>query len=418
MPRRTWVLAHRWVGLVMAGFLVVVGLTGALLAWYHELDRALNPALMRAAAVPAGNSALDPLVLRERVAAQVPDALVHYVGLKREPAENAAFYLEPLPGAAPLVHDEVFVDPHTGFIVGARRWGDIGAGLTNLMPFVYRLHFELALGRIGAIVLGVVALLWTIDCFVAAWLTLPLRRSRLGGRSWWARWAPAWAVRWRGGAMRVNFDLHRAGGLWPWAMLLVLAWSSVAFNLGDEVYHPVMRTLFTMQGDPRDRAPVLPEPLAHPPMGWIDGLAAARAHVAGLAAREGFAVVEESNFAYHADKGVFHLRVRSTRDVAERHGQTGVVVDARDGRLIGSFVPTGKAAGDTVTTWLLALHMAAFWGLPMQLFVTIVGVAVAMLSVTGVVIWAQRRRSRRSRVGLAAVPPARAIQPSNEGDFR
>jgi uncharacterized iron-regulated membrane protein len=411
MQRRTWVLVHRWVGLAMAAFLVLAGLTGAFLAWYHELDRALNPALMRAAEVPAGTPALDPLVLRERVAAQVPDARVHYVALARAPTANTAFYLESAPGAAPLVHDEVYVDPYSGRIVGARRWGDIGQGPTNLMPFVYRLHYELALGRAGAIVLGVVALLWTLDCFVGAWLTLPRRASQRGGAGWWARWAPAWAVRWRGGATRVNFDLHRAGGLWPWAMLFVLAWSSVAFNLGDEVYHPVMRTLFAMQVDPRDRAPVLAEPLAEPPMGWAAGLAAARRHLAALAAREGFDVVEESNFGYHADKGVFHLRVRSTRDVAERYGQTGVVIDARDGRLIGGFVPTGKAAGDTVTTWLLALHMAAFWGLPMKLLLTVVGVAVAMLSVTGTVIWAQRRRARRPRSGFAAAPAVPTIRP-------
>jgi uncharacterized iron-regulated membrane protein len=40
--RQVWVLVHRWVGLVLAGFLVVAGLTGALLAWYHELDATIN----------------------------------------------------------------------------------------------------------------------------------------------------------------------------------------------------------------------------------------------------------------------------------------------------------------------------------------------------------------------------------------
>ena len=35
-------------------------------------------------------------------------------------------------------------------------------------------------------------------------------------------------------------DLHRAGGLWLWAMLFVFAWSSVAFNL-TPAYDAVMR---------------------------------------------------------------------------------------------------------------------------------------------------------------------------------
>jgi uncharacterized iron-regulated membrane protein len=414
--RRILVLGHRWAGLVMAGFLVLAGLTGALLAWYHELDEALSPAWFRTAPAPSDRLPLDPLTLRERVAAQRPEALVHYVSLRRAAGENAVFYLEARPGAPPLANDEVFVDPYSGRIVGERRWGDIGQGWGNLMPFVYRLHYELALGRVGAIVLGVVALAWTVDCFVGAWLTMPARRRRAagGGPGWWSRWAPAWRLRLRSGASRLNFDLHRAGGLWPWAMLFVLAWSSVAFNLGDEVYHPVMRTLFAMQGDPRDLAPELPAPLAEPPMGWAAGLAAARRHMDELAAREGFAVIEESNLGYDAAKGTLHLRVRSSLDVAERLGQTGVVIDARDGRLVGSFVPTGKAAGDTITTWLLALHMAAMWGLPMKVFVSVVGVSVALLSATGVVIWWQRRRARQPDPARAVARPGSAAGPSSE----
>lgn len=39
-------LLHRWVGLAIAGFLFVTGLTGAVISWDHELDNLLNPHLM------------------------------------------------------------------------------------------------------------------------------------------------------------------------------------------------------------------------------------------------------------------------------------------------------------------------------------------------------------------------------------
>lgn len=42
IPRQTWLLVHRYVGLVMAFFLLVAGLTGSLLAFYEELDTASN----------------------------------------------------------------------------------------------------------------------------------------------------------------------------------------------------------------------------------------------------------------------------------------------------------------------------------------------------------------------------------------
>jgi uncharacterized iron-regulated membrane protein len=260
--------------------------------------------------------------------------------------------------------------------------------------------------------------LWTLDCFVGAWLTFPTRRRAVvpgegGAASWWRRWAPAWRVRWRNGGRKLNFDLHRAGGLWPWAMLFVLAWSSVAFNL-QEVYHPVTRAVLGMQDDVRKQLPTIHNPPPEPPMGWAAGVAAARAEMAQLAQREGFTVLHEANIDYQADKGVLRYRVRSDRDVAERYGQTTVVIDAHDGRLLGSFLPTGKAAGDTVTSWLLALHMAALWGWPMQVFVCVMGLLVAMLSITGVVIWAQRRRARRALRGLqrpgAAVPSLMSVE--------
>lgn len=46
--RKIFILIHRYVDLVMAVFLVVAGLTGSLITFYHELDTAINPSLMKA----------------------------------------------------------------------------------------------------------------------------------------------------------------------------------------------------------------------------------------------------------------------------------------------------------------------------------------------------------------------------------
>lgn len=57
--RALLVLVHRYVGLVLAGFLLVAGLTGSLLAWNDALEAVLAPQLFRATAVP-GRQPLDP----------------------------------------------------------------------------------------------------------------------------------------------------------------------------------------------------------------------------------------------------------------------------------------------------------------------------------------------------------------------
>jgi len=422
VARRHWgidrpllVLVHRWVGLVMAGFLLVAGLTGALLAWNDELEAAVSPQLFRVTPPAPDAAPVDALVLRERVQTAYPRALVAYAPLTFEPGHAQVLRLFALPdpatGVEPeLLNDQVFVDPYTGRILGERKRGDLSQGLKNLMPFIYRLHYQLALGVVGSYAFGVIALLWTLDCFVGAYLTFPapVRKgpkpnsaAKPGGKPWAARWWPSWKVRWGGGSYKLNFDLHRAGGLWVWAMLFVLAWSSVAFNL-TEVYDPVMKAVFAHQPDGGALKP-LPAPKIDPAIGWYEARELGRRRMAEQARAQGFTIVREDALMHDPRSGVYHYSVISSRDVSHRWGGTSLVFDADTGDSKGLWLPTGVASGDTIRTWLTSLHMAAVGGvvagLPMKLFICSMGLVVAMLSVTGVVIWWKKRQGR---VRLAA----------------
>lgn len=247
-----------------------------------------------------------------------------------------------------------------------------------------------------------------LDCFVGAYLTFPVRRwcveekakvkRRNAGshpKSWWQRWQPAWRVRWQGGSYKLNFDLHHAGGLWVWAMLLVLAWSSVAFNLS-EVYNPVMRSVFAHQVDIR-ALPTLPTPQLNPLIDWLEARRIGRQLMAEQAQEKGFTVNHESSLYYDAERAVYRYRVHSSRDVSDHNGSTQLVLDANNGELKSLWLPSGAASGDTVTTWVECLHMAALWGWPFKVFMSLMGVVAAMLSVTGVIIWWRKRNAQRIR---------------------
>ena len=136
---------------------------------------------------------------------------------RRDPATSAPYNLG---------FTEFFVDPWNGRELGRRIRGDLSQGSINLMPFIYSLHWTLALSTPGQSVLGIVALIWTLDCFVGFYLTLPR-----GSGSFRVRWKYAWQVKWRASAFRVNFDLHRAGRLRVWSLLFIFAWSSVMMNI-------------------------------------------------------------------------------------------------------------------------------------------------------------------------------------------
>src|SRR5688500_256244 len=171
--RSFWVLAHRYAGLATAFFLFIAGLTGALLAFNDEIDVALNPELRRLEDRP-NETLLDALVLRERVAAQLPGAQFDYQPLHRHEGESATLYAWRMEGAADaqtLVWYEVFADPYTGQVLGKRNRGAWVFDRVHFMPLVYQLHYALTIPYPwGMWLFGVVSFVWMFDCFVGAYL--------------------------------------------------------------------------------------------------------------------------------------------------------------------------------------------------------------------------------------------------------
>jgi uncharacterized iron-regulated membrane protein len=397
--RQVFVLIHRYLGLTLALFLMLVGVTGSFIAFYDELETLLHPEF-RQVQPPEQQAAISAVTLAGMLQAQYPDAMFNRINLHHAADEAVSFYLQPRPGNKNgLANDEIFVNPYTGQLLAERKWGEISQGSINLLPFLYRLHFSLALEKTGRLILGVLALLWTVDCFIGAYLTFPSRQRRSSvrlqskGNSWVKRWWRAWQVRWQGGAAKVNFDLHRAGGLWLWAMLLVFAWSSVAFNLRD-VYYPVMGSLFAKQGFGED-IPRLAQPLLPPGLDANAALTTGRTLMQQLSQANQFAIHHEAKLYYDAGKGTYTYIVNSSRDVSEKSANTAVMFNANSGERLAIYLPTVAAAGDTITQWLLALHTAKVWGLPMQIFVSVMGVGVLGLSATGVLIWLKKRHARQ-----------------------
>lgn len=394
--RAAMLLVHRYVGLLLALFLVIAGITGSLLAWNEELAAAISPQLFRVTAPPAA-ARIDPVLLHARVAARYPDALAARLPLEFSDGRSVLFALRPLAKGQKLANDQVFVDPYTGQTLGQRRWGDIAQGMKNLMPFIYRLHYSLALDGIGTVLFGIMALLWTLDCFAGAWLTLPNKPANgEPARRWPARWWQAWKFR-SGSAYKISFNLHRAGGLWTWAMLFVLAWSSVAFNL-PQVYDPAMKAVFAHQRG-LETIPKLARPKLAPALSWEQALPTARRLMMEQAQAGGFIVVAEKALLYDPQRAIYRYDVRSSHDIRHKGGHTRLVMNADTGALLGLWLPTGAAAGDTLSTWMATLHMAAMWGWPLQLLVCLMGLAVTALSVTGVHVWLRKRRAGRLATG-------------------
>lgn len=391
---RAATLAHRYVGLGLALFLTLVGLTGATIAWNDELERIFAPSLFVLPPALQFRPPLDPFVLREAADRLAPGSAVNGVDFTRQPDQPALFYVEARPGGPVPANDQIALDPGTGALLGARRAGDLSQGVVNVMPFIYELHDSLILGDTGILILGIVALFWTIDSFVGFYLTLPARQARPG---WWGRWRKSWSIR-RSGGFRLIFDLHRAGGLWLWAMLFVLAWSSVGFNL-TSVYRPVMAALFGASPEAPARAQ---RPPSEPPqLGWRAAHAASVQAMQLAARRDAFVVLSERLMFYDPTTHSYSYRVKSDRDPGKL-GNTQLVLDGDTGRVLDLSLPTGKDNGATITTWLQELHTAGVFGRSWQIILSLTGIGIAALSITGVLIWLRKRGARHRHLSQSA----------------
>ena len=237
------------------------------------------------------------------------------------------------------------------------------------------------------VTLGIVALVWTLDCFVGFYLTLPR-----GQGGFWKRWKYAWQVKWRASGFRINFDLHRAGGLWFWVLLFVFAWSSVMLSLRP-VYDRVTKAVFDYRTDDEIISSVtLKEPLDNPKLGWREAQTLGERAMAQIAAQHGFKVTRPYGMAYIPEFGVYTYAVRGSNDIRGEGWDTSIWVDGNTGGLRDVSLPFGQHAGNTVSTVLWGLHYGDIRNfLPYRILVAFFGLVLTVISGTGVYIWWKKR---------------------------
>jgi uncharacterized iron-regulated membrane protein len=389
--RRILLPIHRYVGLTLVPFLILLGLTGSIIAYDAELERAISPQLF--ASSRPGDSPLDLAALAQRAEALAPEARLAYIILR---PDTAIARMRPRSGASEptpqIDFDQLFLDPFTGAELGRRRKGDLSQGLINLIPFIYSLHRDLAAGSTGVLILGVTSLVWTVDCFLALYLTLPLTFVWF-----WRRYFRSWRVRRSDNSFRLNFDLHRAGSLWSWPLLVIFAWSGVMINL-NPTYNFVTGSLFDYRSTLEAIASGPPHPNQNPRLGWREAEKVGARMMAEQAALRGFALGQPTSLGYVPSLGVYSYGAASGLDVRGRSSDTSIWFDGDSGEPRWRFFPTGEHTGNTISSWLWALHFGDVADSTLyRLLVFLLGLWVVGLSVTGVAIWQQKRSARKNQ---------------------
>lgn len=368
--RARWLRLHRWLGLGLGVWFVLLGLTGSALVFYPDLEP-----LFDARITP--RSAAGPISM-ERVAQTLSQAHPQRTGGWRIelPAPGQALvtarYLRPAETAgrhfAPLL---VTVDGETGEVLANRFWGQ------TVMTWLYDLHYTLLLDEVGHKAVALAGLLLMASTLSGLWL-------------WWPRpghWRTALHFKRDASAPRRVYDLHKWSGLIAVPFLLVLGltgavlgWPAVAdpvialFSAPTQAPQPVSQAAAALPRLPVDA--VLQQLHAQWPDGkvrWID--------VPGPAA-----------------SAPYRARLRLPGDPGDRFPSTVVWIHARTAEVLAVRTPAQFSGGDVFKQWMHPLHSGEAFGLAGRVAVCASGVLPLLLGVTGWLRWRHKRRALR--VGL------------------
>lgn len=364
--RRLWLDVHLWIGVGLLVLLVPVSVTGSALVWHDQLDRLIY-AERYAVSGPEARLTVEAYA-RAAESAFRGKATLTQVRLPQDAGDPvvAVGRLEGPsgPGGRPRTLN-VWIDPPTGKVLAS---GEIANSVTNVL---HRLHGTLMIPQVGRKVVGWLGWAMFVSCATGLWL-------------WWPRHGGfTKGLRWRRGPSAL-FNLHHMLGFWICLPLAVLSLTGVYIS-----FPQTSRALFGVAEAPRPPGAGGPgrfaPPVAQPRTSLEEALTAARA------ARPEAAVVSVSTPTKGKEPAwriQLKLQGAATPVTVQVADATGAVKPGRAGG------PGGEGGPDPLSRWMRRIHDGADMGLVWQTIIFVGGIAPAVLSITGLVMWL-RRRARR-----------------------
>jgi uncharacterized iron-regulated membrane protein len=348
---------HGWLGLFLGGLFAVLGLSGSLLVFHRDIERALAP--------PAADVAVASI-----------EAILAAVSGKGPSGARASFYeAPPVAGHPAMVHMRregepswrVFVDPASAAVLG------IEARERTVFHWVYIFHDRLLLPHdYGDTVVAVLGIALMVSAGSGLYLWWP-RRGQRG-----PTFLPSRGV----GQVRRMLELHKSVGIWACVVLLVLAVSGV-YLARPRWVEPLVALALPFE---------TPGRIAGGPLGDAALIGTDRA---ATIARERFpgAVLVMVGLPNAKDRA-YRVFLRQSLDLRE-FGNTTVWVDGVNGDILAVREPGIAPAGNWLLMWMFPLHNGEALGLGGRILACVVGLCPTALLVTGVLIRRNKRRARR-----------------------
>ena len=360
--RKTLLYIHLWSGLIAAILLLLLGVTGALMAFEDEIDRALN---VKLAYVEPQGQPLTLTAITQMLLERYPGSRIEGFQLPQRPDLSLFVGLTDVSGNEIIL----LVNPYTGNVLGFTNQAN------HFMSRVHQFHTHLLAGQVGKQIMG-----WSG--------VLLLLLSISGIILWWP--AKLFHLRWSGSGKRFNFELHNTVGVLSSIFLFTFAWTAICIhwereveNLAQKISNPPIMRL-----PPRPVSQGGSEPLDPDRLFEIAHNTLPRAQVVDIELPAG-------------PRQSALLALKFPEDHTPL-GRTRMRIDAYSGKVLQvqssrDFSPAMKYA----RMWNREIHTGDILNLPTRILAAFFSLMLPILALTGPLIWWNRRKAPSTKSAAA-----------------
>jgi sulfite reductase (NADPH) flavoprotein alpha-component len=353
--REVWFQLHWFVGITAGTLLAVIGLTGAMLSFEHEIIDVINPGVMQVDAQPGPHLPPDQLLAAAQRAR--PGERIASIALESEPGSTALVRFAPPPGERR--GPEVRIHPYSGAVLPAPR----GEGV---FEFVDSLHRWLLLPRApGRIVLGILALCLVGLALSGLYLRWPRKLSD------WRTWL-TFNTRLRGRSFL--WALHAIAGTWALVAYLIVAGTGIYWS-----FDVVRDTVQGWAGNKPAAASAQPRERKR---------AAAPAGPISLDPAWQTFLTNAPNWASASIRlpergGSTYQLTWIAHDGPHDRARNRMSLRGTDGALLKNEPYAGQALGQRALTTIRPLHTGSYFGLPGRIIMMLASLALPGFAITG-----------------------------------
>lgn len=394
---------HLWVGLILLLPLVMMGITGAVLVYAHDIEHLLGQGdppvktagewqsaakLIEAAKAANSEPGRIPIAVRWPIEVGEPAAVrLSRPGMANErpqfrggqqggqqggpatgaPAQGRVPTQSPFAGSL-----QILIDPVSLQVLQTQQ------AMTGWVRFFHDLHGHIFIpGGVGREIVG--------------WLGVAMLVLGCSGLYlWWPKpgqWKAAFLVRRKAKGLRLNRELHGAVGIWSLVIFMLVNFTGVYLAFPQQISAAV-NTVWPGRDMRAAMFQARVEPMrGTAPMDVDEAVELARARVPGTRFLNAFLSVRPDQA----------LRVGLIRPGHEEGAPIiTVIIDPYRKSVVDVFDPQAMSTGEKIIAWQRALHYGIGLGGVYKFLVFVSGVIIPIFAVTGFLMWWIKRRNRRA----------------------